>query len=260
MGRCIVDPKVSIVILSYFHPEVTEVCLRTLQITEGIDYEVVVVDNGSDEATKEFLHGEWEAGRIDRLIQEPSNHMFSEGNNIGVAMGDQSSEYVLLLNSDVGFMRKDWLTKLVGWAEGTTVHFPSIWPHHPTEPAPGPYDIVSLGWSHDGTLNEDRTKCVRPEGWCCLYRRSIWKPMPPEFPWLYGLDLQITSMVKNGARCGVLSQYGPYLVHREGGSSSGPREVVTQSAPNLIGWYDGAHIESLDFTLGPNEHDSYLWW
>lgn len=257
MGGCAVDPKVSIIILSYFHPEVTEVCLRTLQITEGIDYEVVVVDNGSDQETIEFLRKETSKGRIDVLVENFENLMFSAGNNIGVESGNQSSDYVLLLNSDVGFMRGDWLQKLVGWAEGTTEHWPSVWHEHPTEPAPGPYDIVSLGWSHDGTLNGGH---VRPEGWCCLYRRAIWQPMPVEFPWLYGLDLQITNMVRAGARCGVLSQYGPYLVHREGGSSKRPHPEIAQPTPDLIAWYNGVHIESLDFTLGPNEHDSYIWW
>jgi glycosyltransferase involved in cell wall biosynthesis len=253
-----VSPKVSIVVLSYFHPEVTKVCLDTLRITDSVDYEVVVVDNGSDEKTVHYLRRAQQAGLITKLIENDYNAMFSEGNNIGVRASDQGSEYVLLLNSDVGFMRPDWLEKLVGWAEGTTLHYPSIWPHHPTVPAPGPYDVVSLGWSWDNHIKNGLG--VRPEGWCCLYRRSVWQDMSPEFPWLYGLDLQITTIARGGGRVGVLSQYGPYLRHREGGSTSKTFDVEQPGTPDLPGWYDGVHIESLDFTLGPNEHDSYLWW
>jgi glycosyltransferase involved in cell wall biosynthesis len=249
-------PKVSIVILSYFHPQVTEICLKTLKITEDIDYEVVVVDNGSDGHTVDFLHAAQRGGYIDTLILEQENHMFSEGNNIGVHRSNQESEYVLLLNSDIGFLRPDWLSKLVGWAEGTTKYWPSIWPFHPTEPAPGPYDVVSLGWRYDGTLLRE---FVCPEGFCIMYRRSVWQDMPREFPWNYGIDLQLTNLARAGARIGVLSQYGSYLVHREQGSTDTTPYPATPE-PQLAAWYDGVHIESLDFTIGPNEHDSYLWW
>lgn len=252
-------PKVSIIILSYNHPEVTKICLDTLRITEGVEYEVVVVDNGSDDRTIAYLKRAEKAGLITKLIKNNFNALFSEGNNIGVRHSNHGSEYILLLNSDVGFMRSDWLEKLVGWAEGTTKYYPSVWPHHPTEPAPGPYDVVSLGWSWDWNFKDGLG--VRPEGWCCLYRRSVWREMDGEdFPWLYGLDLQITQIARGGGKVGVLSQYGPYLRHREGGSTAKGVEMPGAGVPDLPAWYDDVHIESLDFTLGPNEHDSYLWW
>ena len=247
-------PKVSIVILSYFHPEVTQICLDTLQITDG-EYEVVVVDNGSDQATLEYLHRARDLGQIDRLVEEPVNHMFSGGNNIGVANSDPQSDYILLLNSDVGFMRPDWLSKLIAWMEGTVEYWPSIWPHHPTTPSAGPRDVVSCGWSHDINVEGN----VRPEGWCCLYRRSVWHDLSTDFPWYYGFEEQVSSIAKDH-RVGVLSQYGSYLVHREQGSSDHPQDVQSSRQPDMPAWFAGANIESLDFTLGPNEHDSYLWW
>jgi GT2 family glycosyltransferase len=256
-------PKVSIVILSYFHPEITEICLNTLNyvtdVTDGPSFEVVVVDNGSDQRTLDYLRDAKDQRLIDVLVETGQNNMFSEGNNIGVRSGNQGSEYVLLLNSDVAFLRPDWLAKQLGWMEGTIEHRPSVWNAHPTQPAPGPYDIVSIGWSHDGTLSPDRTQCIRPEGWCIMYRRSVWEDMDLDFPWYYGLDQQVTNIVKKGHKCGVLSQYGPYLVHREQGSEASFPDP-SKRAPDMINWYSGAHIESLDFTLGPYEHDSYLWW
>jgi GT2 family glycosyltransferase len=253
-----VDPQVSIVILSYFHPEVTEICLRTLNdVTEDdVDYEVVVVDNGSDQETLDMLRKQKLRGRIDTLVEEQVNHMFSGGNNIGVANTNPASKYLLLLNSDVAFMRPDWLSKMIGWMEGTIEHRPSIWPHHPTIPDPGPRDVVSLGWSHDVNI-EGR---VRPEGWCCLFRREAWRDMSLDFPWYYGFEEMVTSCARDGFKVGVLSQYGSYLVHREQGSSRGPQEHPTKRAPDLPGWFSGIRIESLDFTLGEFEHDSYLWW
>jgi hypothetical protein len=156
----------------------------------------------------------------------------------------------------VAFVRADWLTKQIDWIEGKAKHWPSIWNLHPTVPRDIPLDVVSIGWSHDANI-EGR---VRPEGWCCLYRRSKWIDMSEDFLWLYGLDEQICNIAKAGGEVGVLSQYGSYLVHLEGGSSSGPQSFPDTRQPDLPGWYGGVTIESLDFTLGPNEHGSYLWW
>lgn len=255
-----VTPKVSIVIINYFNPRVIDKCLRTLQITEGVDYEVVVVDNGSDIETQVALENHKLEGRIDTLVLSPVNNFFSEGNNIGVRASNQESEYILLLNSDVAFIRSDWLTKLLAWMEGTIEYEPTIWDFAPTTPDPGPRDIVSCGWSHDATVLPSR---ARPEGWCCLIRRSVWQEMSPDFPWHYGFEEMIAKVVRAGAKIGVLFNYPKYLIHREGGS--GRAAAVLSENPetrlsDIPGWFAGLRIETLDFTLGPDEHDTYLQW
>jgi glycosyltransferase involved in cell wall biosynthesis len=251
-------PRVSIVVLNWNSPHVIDVCLRSLTVTDGIPYEIVVVDNGSTEpGTLEALRQHRAEGRITTLVENPLNSLFSQGNNIGVAASDPSSEYVLLLNSDVAFLRPDWLVKLVGWAEGTTDYWPTVWAFHPTVPDPGPRDIVSAGWSHDANV-EGR---VRPEGWCCLFRRSVWRDLSPDFPWHYGFELAVAESVRAGAKCGVLFNYAPYMIHMEGGSGKEHAGTfVNVGAPDLPGWYAGIRIESLDFTLGAFEHQSYLGW
>lgn len=252
------EPLVSIVIVNYNNPEVIDICLRTLAMTEGIPYEVVVVDNGSEPHVVEALREHQADGRIDTLVPEPVNHYFSEGNNIGVRMGNQNSEFVLLLNSDVAFLRADWLTKLVGWAEGTTEHRPSVWGLKPTVVKPGPFDIISAGWSHDANVVPGN---ARPEGWCLLIRRSVWQDMSPDFPWHYGIDEMVGKVMRAGARCGVLFNYAPYMVHREGGSGkTSVQNIQNKRTPDIAGWLGGLDIETLDFTLGPDEHSSYLDW
>lgn len=251
-------PKVSIVILNYNTPEVITKCLRTLQLTEGIPYEVVVVDNGSTQpGTVQQLGAFKEQGLIDTLVLESVNNYFSEGNNIGYRHTHPESEYILLLNSDVAFLRGDWLTKLVGWAEGTTQYRPAVWDFKPTQPSPGPRDIVSAGWSHDINVTPGH---ARPEGFCLLIRRSVWQDMSPDFPWHYGIDEMIGKCVRAGARCGVLFNYAPYFVHREGGSGKNHIEIRNTREPDIAAWLSGLEIETLDFTLGPDEHDSYLCW
>lgn len=250
-------PQVSIVILNYYHPEVIEKCLKTLMITEGVDYEVVVVDNGSDDATVQALRGFKEEGLIDTLVEEKTNNYFSEGNNIGKRHASPDSEFILLLNSDVAFLRGDWLEKVLLWMEGSASFWPAVWDFKPTQPRCERKDIISVGWSHDANVVPGH---ARPEGWCLLIRRTVWQDMSQDFPWLYGLDEMIGKVIRAGAKVGVLFNYAPYLVHREGGSGKTHVPALNKREPDIAAWLSGLDIETLDFTLGPDEHDSYLCW
>lgn len=251
------DPRVSIVILNYNHPETINICLRSLTLTEGIDYEVVVVDNGSRPEVVEELRQHQAEGRIDTLVAEPVNHMFSEGNNVGMRNSNPNSEYILLLNSDIGILKSDWLKKIVQWADGTIEYWPSIWGLKPNKPSPGPKDIVSAGFSHDASVLPSN---VRPEGFCCLISRSVWVDLSPDLPWHGGFEEAVATAVRNGATCGVLSQYPPYFVHREGASGTEKIQPVNKREPDIAGWFRGLNIETLDFHFGPDEHSSYLSW
>jgi len=141
--------------------------------------------------------------------------------------------------------------------DGTIEYKPTVWGLKPTIPKSGPRDIVSIGWSHDVNIQPGR---VRPEGWCCLIRRHLWQDMSLDFPFHYGFEEMIASVVRGGAKIGALCQYAPYLVHREGGSGRARTEIINTRVPDIPGWFAGLEIESLDFTLGPDEHDSYMSW
>ena len=254
-------PLVSIIILNYNHPEMIEACLRTLMITEGVPYEVVVVDNGSEAPVVEFLHAEYAAGRIATLVELPTNLMFL-ANNVGVAASDRRSEYVLLLNSDVEIVGADWLAKTVGWAEGTTVARPFPYTTKPTVADPGPRDVVSVGWAWDPTVEGH----ARPDGFCCLIRRSAWHDISPDFPWHYGLEEALCAAARDGAKIGVLCKYQPYIVHH--GQGSGPVGDIGAThvrQPDMPAWFAGIRIETLDFTVDPDpavpyEDCSFMEW
>lgn len=251
-------PRVSIIILNYKHPEIIEVCLRQLTMTAGVPYEVVVVDNGSDSNDVRILRRYQEEGKITTLVPERKNRFFSEGNNIGVRNSNPASEFILLMNSDVAVIQPDWLVKLIAWMEGTIEYEPSVWGLTPTKPDPGPRDIVSAGWAHDATVIPSQ---ARPEGFCCLFRRSVWRDLSPDFPWLYGFEEACANSIRDGAKCGVLSQYSPYLIHREGASGKIIDGTLNETrVSDISAWFRGLYVETLDFTLGPNEHSSYLKW
>lgn len=249
------NPLVSIIILNYFHPEVIDVCLRHLQKYTEIPHEVVVVDNGSDQNTIDYLREQHRLGLIDVLVENGYNALFSEGNNIGVQHSDPESEYLLFLNSDVAVIHDQWLDKLLSWIEGEANYWPNPWCSKVNHPKGGPLDILSAGWSHDINVEGN----ARPEGFCLMMRRKIWRPFDTNFPWLYGWEHTVSEIMRDGARCGVLFNYSKYLVHRESASGKPPAHEDA-SAPDLGGWFAGLEIETLDFTLGPDEHSSYLEW
>ncbi|CAN5344613.1 glycosyltransferase family 2 protein [soil metagenome] len=83
--------KLSIVILNFNTKELTLKCVDSiLKNTTGVDYEILVVDNGSDEKIPK--------SKKYRLIESKENLGFAGGNNL--ARKFVKGEYVLFLNSD----------------------------------------------------------------------------------------------------------------------------------------------------------------
>ncbi|PIR59055.1 MAG: hypothetical protein COU69_01550 [Candidatus Pacebacteria bacterium CG10_big_fil_rev_8_21_14_0_10_56_10] len=91
----------STIIVHYNADELTQICLRSLQQlkTDGIDHQVVVVDNGSKEALR--LPKALRSKGVE-VIRSDSNLGFTGGNNLGLrhAIDHYKSDWVLLLNND----------------------------------------------------------------------------------------------------------------------------------------------------------------
>ena len=88
--------KLSIVIVSYNVRTYLEQCLQSVQkALEGIDGEVFVVDNHSDDDSVAVLRASYPWVR---LIENPENVGFARANNIAIRQSE--AEYVLLLNPD----------------------------------------------------------------------------------------------------------------------------------------------------------------
>lgn len=98
--------KISIIILTWNGLEFTRQCLESLKKnTDYPDYEIVVVDNGSDDGTVEYL----ESLNWVKLIRNDKNMGFVRGNNVALSKVDND---VLLLNNDVIITDSNWLSRL----------------------------------------------------------------------------------------------------------------------------------------------------
>ena len=107
-------PKISIIILNWNGKKDTEECLHSLKNVDYDNYEIVLVDNGSADDSVSYFSNNFQNIK---LIVNPKNYGFAEGNNIGVREAIKNkSDYVLLLNNDT-VVDKFLLKELVKTAE-----------------------------------------------------------------------------------------------------------------------------------------------
>ena len=94
--------EVSVIVINYNTPDLTFNCINSLiNHTKNIEYEVIVVDNGSD---KRFDSSPFEHLDNFRYIYSPKNLGFAGGNNLGISC--VKGDYILLLYTVFNYVRK----------------------------------------------------------------------------------------------------------------------------------------------------------
>lgn len=107
-------PATSIVILAWNAWDQTKACLESLRPTLGIRDQVIVVDNGSSDATPSMLrHYSWL-----QVITNPHNRGFAAGCNQGAARAVHDS--IVFLNNDTVLIGR-WLDALLAPLQDPTV-------------------------------------------------------------------------------------------------------------------------------------------
>ena len=104
-------PRVAIIIPFKDHIDITRLCVeRILAVTEGVEYEILLVDNWSESAeAQEFCAAIANDPRVRVLrVEEPFN--YSRLNNLAVA--ETTAPFLLFLNNDVIVAQADWLRVL----------------------------------------------------------------------------------------------------------------------------------------------------
>lgn len=121
--------KLSVIIVNYNVKYFLEVCLHSvLRAAEGVDAEVIVVDNNSEDSSCAMLKEHFPSVR---LIENKDNKGFSKANNQGVTIA--KGEYILFLNPDT-VMPEDFLQKTLAYMDS-----------HPEAGAVGPRLIDGKG-------------------------------------------------------------------------------------------------------------------
>ena len=104
-------PLVSVIVVNWNGKASLDDCLSSLRNQTFLDFELIVVDNGSTDGSVEIVRSHFPDCLI---IRNTSNYGFARGNNQGIEKA--KGKYIALLNNDAE-AESHWLEELVKVAE-----------------------------------------------------------------------------------------------------------------------------------------------
>jgi hypothetical protein len=111
---------ISVIIVSFNTKEILDDCIRSLLINlKDINFEILIVDNGSSDGSKEFLKTLTKKNKKIRCFFMDKNLGFGSANNY--AMERSKGEYLLLLNSDI-YIKNDVIQKVAKWMDANKLY------------------------------------------------------------------------------------------------------------------------------------------
>lgn len=105
----------AVVVVNFRSAALTIDCVRSLERSEGVALDIIVVDNASGDDSAAILRAELSAGV--ELIESPVNGGYTGGNNVGLAAARRHSpDWIFLVNNDT-VVAPDCIARLVAAAE-----------------------------------------------------------------------------------------------------------------------------------------------
>jgi len=105
------QPNVYIILLNWNGYELTKDCILSLLNIEYANYQIVVVDNGSEDDSYSKLCRKFE-DKV-KFISNKTNLGFTGGNNVGIKYAvENNADYVLVLNNDT-IVDKPFLNEMI---------------------------------------------------------------------------------------------------------------------------------------------------
>lgn len=115
------NEQISIVIVHRNRPEYLNLCLQSICVTSfNSNYEIIVVDNGSDDESKAFLDDI--DGQV-KVIKNDKNLYWSAACNKGAKAADKNSKYIIFMHCDIVITNPAWLDLLLNVAESSVSGF-----------------------------------------------------------------------------------------------------------------------------------------
>ncbi len=105
-----INPKVSIILLSYNNWKLTVECVESLKKMTCQDFEIIIVDNLSADDSLQQLRHRYNSDHQVVFLANSSNEGFTGGNNRGIDIAQ--GEYIYLLNNDTE-VEEDMLSELL---------------------------------------------------------------------------------------------------------------------------------------------------
>ena len=199
--------RCTIIIPAYNHAALTRDCLESVftAASAGTDFEVIVTDDGSTDATAQLLES---FGSRIRVVSHPVNMGFAHSCNDGAALA--SGEYLVFLNNDTAGGR-GWLDALANYADehpeaaavGAKLLFPDNTIQHAgiAIDAEGEPRHLYAGFPGDHAVVNRSRRVKAVTGACLLVRRQ-------DFRRAGGFDTEFTNGYEDVDLCLRLGELG----------------------------------------------------
>lgn len=103
--------NVSIIIPAYNNLDLTKNCVNSIiDKTAYKDYEILIIDNGSDKDFKDFFSNYTKSKKL-RYIRNEENLGFSKACNMGAEKA--KGNYIIFLNNDTKVIQENWINELI---------------------------------------------------------------------------------------------------------------------------------------------------
>lgn len=211
---------IAILMLTHNAPDLVDLAVSSVRArTDEVSYELVVVDNGSEQPTRDLLARHHARGTIDTLVQLDENTLFAAGNNTAARHASDRATHFLLLNSDIEVRDPRWLAHLLERHErGATAYGMAVDPR-------------------------------RLDGYCYLIDADLYRehPLDEGHQWWWCVAKQQAQLLREGFRVAGFAEHERYLHHFGGGSGDGHKSAkgMDVSHEQLLAWFDGREAELL---------------
>ena len=107
--------RTAVCVLNYLNYKETENCVDSVLMQRDSNYQIIVVDNGSENESYSFLKKRYHGEQKVTVLRVHKNYGFAKGHNIGIHYARKyfAAEYVLLLNSDIILPEERYIKKMV---------------------------------------------------------------------------------------------------------------------------------------------------
>lgn len=216
-------PKVSVVIVNWNGRRWLESCLPALAGQTYRQFEIILVDNGSEDDSVAWLAEHWPDVRVLTLTQ---NTGFAAANNRGIEVA--SGTWIATLNNDT-VVNSNWLANLVASADGPEVGMVAsmvvFWDEPGRVDAAGiEVDVAGMAWNRGHGRRVDEIPVVDevfgPNGAAALYRRQMLAEIGA-FDEDYFAYYEDVDLAWRARRAGWRCRYAPAAVVRHWHSATG---------------------------------------
>lgn len=242
---------VSIIIPTHNHGAVLKRMLDSLwQNTTYPNYEIIIVDNDSQEEETLRLYDELEKDVRIRILRRSDDFNYSRYNNAGASIA--RGQILLFLNNDMEITHPDWLDELIIWAERPEVGVVGARLMYPNGRIQHAGVVIGLVGSAGHVFIGEHPDIFTPHGsplWyrnmlavtgaCMAMRREVYDEMGG-FDEAYQLTFSDITFCLKAIEHDYQVVYNPFacLVHHEGGTRGDliPDADIIRMADELEPW------------------------